>query len=281
MRHIVDSHLHVWERAIHPQPWIDPRTMSAIDRDYPLAVASDTLAGHGVEGCVVIQCVNRLDETVDILAAASEVPAVRGVVGWVDLTADVPAQLHGLRAGPGGHRLVGVRHVTFEEDDERWLARPDVSAGLAALGDSGLTYDLLVRSDQLRLATEVARRHESTTFVLDHLGKVPMTSTTLVSWARDLAALAACPNVAMKVSGVITEDDWTRWSIDRLRPIVDHAMATFGPDRLLFGSDWPVVELAGGYGPWLDAYLALTDHLEPAERAAVDGGNAVRTYGLT
>ena len=162
MRHIVDSHLHVWERAIHPQPWIDRRTMSAIDRDYPLATASDTLVGHGVEGCVVIQCVNRLDETVDLLAAAGEVPAVRGVVGWVDLTADVPAQLAALRAGPGGHRLVGIRHVTFEEDDERWLARPDVGAGLAALGESGLTYDLLVRSDQLRLATDVARRHPST-----------------------------------------------------------------------------------------------------------------------
>jgi len=280
-RHLVDAHLHVWERARHPQPWIDPTTMSTIDRDYPPRSAAEKLATHGIDGAVVIQCVNELSETVDILADASALPAVRGVVGWVDLTSDVKTQVETLRSGPGGDRLVGVRHVTFTETDARWLARSDVGRGLTALGEAALTYDLLVDPHQLRLATEVARRHETTTFVLDHLGKVPMTSTALVTWARDLAELATCPNVAMKVSGVITEDDWTRWSVDRLRPVIDHALATFGPDRLLFGSDWPVVELAGGYGPWLEAYLQLTDDLEPLERAAIDGANTLRVYGLT
>jgi L-fuconolactonase len=280
-RRLVDAHLHVWERARHPQPWIDPLTMSAIDRDYPPRSAAETLAAHGIDGAVVIQCVNELTETVDILAAASVLPPVRGVVGWVDLTSDVDAQLETLRGGPGGDRLVGVRHVTFTETDERWLARGDVGRGLTALGEGDLTYDLLVGPHQLRLATEVARRHESTTFVLDHLGKVPITSTALVTWARDLAELATCANVAMKVSGVITEDDWTQWSVDRLRPVIDHALATFGPSRLMFGSDWPVVELAGGYGPWLAAYLQLTDDLEPLEQAAIDGATALRVYGLT
>jgi L-fuconolactonase len=118
-------------------------------------------------------------------------------------------------------------------------------------------------------------------FVLDHLGKVPLTSTALVTWARDLADLATCPNVVVKLSGLVTEDDPGRWSVDRLRPVVDHALATFGPDRLLFGSDWPVVELAGGYGRWVAAYLQLTEDLTAAEQAAIDSANTQHTYGLT
>ncbi len=280
-RHLVDAHLHMWELARHAQPWIDPQTMSAIAHDFPPSAAAARLGTHGVGGCVVIQCVNEISETVDLLADASRQPALRGVVGWVDLTADVAAQVAGLRSGPGGELLVGVRHVTFVEADERWLARDDVGRGLAALGDAGLTYDLLVGPRQLRLAAEVARRHEATSFVLDHLGKVPMASTSLVTWARDLTELASCPNVVVKVSGVVTEVDWARWSADRLRPVIDHALATFGPDRLLFGSDWPLVELAGGYGRWLDAYLGLTDALTPGEQAAIDGANTIRTYGLS
>ncbi|MCB2175334.1 MAG: amidohydrolase family protein [Actinomycetales bacterium] len=280
MRALVDAHLHTWDRSRHPQPWIDPTTMAAIDRDYPAPAAVAELAALGVSGCVAVQCVNEIGETVDLLADAGELPSVRGVVGWLDLTADVPAQVQTLRAGRGGDALVGVRHVTFVEPDERWLARADVGRGLAALADAGLTYDLLIAHHQLRLAAEVARRHPSTGFVLDHLGKVPMTSTDLVTWARDLAEVATCPNVAVKVSGVVTEDHWDSWTTERLRPVVEHALETFGPQRMLFGSDWPLVELAGGYRRWLDAYLELTDDLTESEREAIDGGNAIRVYGL-
>ena len=152
--------------------------------------------------------------------------------------------------------------------------------GLSAIGDAGLAFDLLIAHHQLSLATEVVRSLPETRFVLDHLGKAPMRSTQLATWARDLAVLARCPNVTMKVSGVVTEDDWYSWSTQRLRPVVEHALATFGPDRLLFGSDWPVVELAGGYRPWLESYLELTDDLTAGERDAIDGGNAARTYRL-
>lgn len=280
MRTLVDAHLHTWDRSLHPQPWIDPTTMAAIDRDFPPPVAAAELAAQGVSGCVAVQCVNDTGETAYLLANAAELPAVRGVVGWVDLTADVPSQVRALRSGLGGRALVGARHVTFVEPDDRWLARPDVGRGLAALGEAGLTFDLLIAHHQLALAAEVVRSHPSTGFVLDHLGKVPMTSTDLVTWTRDLAELAACPNLAVKVSGVVTEDRWDSWSAARLRPVVDHALETFGPDRLLFGSDWPLVELAGGYRHWLDAYLELTDDLTVPERTAIDGGTATRVYGL-
>jgi L-fuconolactonase len=280
-RHLIDAHLHVWERARHAQPWIDPQAMAVINHDYPPAGAAAELAANGVAGCVAIQCINEFTETVDLLADASEIDAIRGVVGWVDLTADVEAQVETLRNGVGGDLLVGVRHVTFEEPDPAWLARDDVGRGLAALAKSGLTYDLLVGPHQLRIAAEVVNQNPATSFILDHLGKVPLTSTSLVTWARDLAELAKCPNLVMKVSGVITEDDPQIWSVERLRPVIEHALATFGAQRLLFGSDWPVVELAATYQRWLEAYLRLTEALSPSERAAIDGANTMRTYGLT
>jgi L-fuconolactonase len=280
MRRLLDAHLHVWMRDVHPQPWIDPVTMAAIDRDFPPGTAVAELASHGVDGCVVVQCVNELSETVDLLATAATLAPVRGVVGWLDLTADVPAQLRSLRGSPGGDLLVGLRHVTFVEDDVRWLARDDVRRGLAAAGGADLTFDLLIAHHQLPLAAEVARDLPGTQFVLDHLGKVPLQGTGLATWARDLADLARCENVSVKVSGLVTEDDWSTWSVPRLTPVIEHALATFGPQRLLFGSDWPVVELAGGYGPWLEAYLELTDQLSADERAAIDGGTAQRTYRL-
>ncbi len=271
----------MWERAKHPQPWLDAQPMAAIDRDFPPDAAVAELSVHGVEGCVVVQAVNELSETVDLLETAHETAAICGVVGWLDLTSDVPEQVEVLRASPGGDLLVGVRHVTFVEADPRWLARDDVRRGLSALGNAGLAFDVLISHHQLPLAADVARRLPGTRFVLDHLGKVPMRSPELAAWARNLAELARCPNVAMKVSGIVTEDDWSGWSTARLRPVIDHALATFGAERLLFGSDWPVVELAGGYGPWLAAYLELTDGLSQTERDAIDGVNATRVYGLS
>ena len=279
-RHLVDSHLHIWERERNPQNWIDPATMSAIDRDFPPAAAAAEMSARQVDGCVVIQCVNAFSETLDLLAAADSVGAILGVVGWVDLQADVPAQLDTLRAAPGGQHLVGVRHVTFTEADESWLSRPDVVRGLTALASAGLPFDVVVEPWQLPLVTTLAQSIESATFVLDHLGNPPIASSNLAGWSADFAALATCQNVRAKVSGLVTKDDWEHWTVDRLRPVVDHALDTFGPSRLMFGSDWPLAELAGGYGPWKNAYLELTDGLTSVEKAAMDADSARGAYGL-
>ena len=279
-RHLIDSHLHIWERARNPQNWIAPATMSAIDRDFTSEAAAAELDAVGVDGCVVVQCVNVFSETLDLLAAADSVGAIRGVVGWVDLQADVPAQLDALRAAPGGQHLVGVRHVTFTEADESWLSRADVVQGLTSLASAGLPFDVVVDPWQLPLVKTLAQSMESATFVLDHLGNPPIASSNLAQWSADLAALATCENVRAKVSGLITKDEWDHWTVDRLRPVVDHALETFGPSRLMFGSDWPLVELAGGYGPWKNAYLELTDGLTPLEKAAMDADSARGAYGL-
>ncbi|HEY5050618.1 MAG TPA: amidohydrolase family protein, partial [Acidothermaceae bacterium] len=279
-RHLIDSHLHIWERARNPQNWIDPATMSAIDRDFGPDAAAQEMSARQVDGCVVIQCVNTFSETLDLLAAADSVGAILGVVGWVDLQADVPAQLDRLRAAPGGRHLVGVRHVTTIEADESWLSRADVARGLTSLASAGLPFDVVVQPSQLPVVKTLAQSIGQATFVLDHLGNPPIASSNLARWSADLAALATCENVLAKVSGLITKDDWDHWTVDRLRPVIDHALEAFGPRRLMFGSDWPLAELAGGYRPWKNAYLQLTDDLTPAEKASIDAESVSRVYGL-
>lgn len=279
-RHLIDSHLHIWERARNPQNWIDPATMSAIDRDFGPEAAVGELRASGVDGCVIVQCVNKFSETLDLLDAARSVPMILGVVGWVDLHADVSAQLDALRAAPGGEHLVGVRHVVTMEADSDWLGRAHVVRGLTSLASTGLPFDVVVEPWQLPLVKTLTQSIESATFVLDHLGNPPIASSSLAQWSADLAALATCENVFAKVSGLITKDDWQHWSVDRLRPVVDHAIETFGPSRLMFGSDWPLAELAGGYRPWKTAYLQLTDALTPEEQALIDAESASAVYGL-
>jgi L-fuconolactonase len=279
-RTLIDSHLHVWERARTPQPWIDPATMSAIDRDFPPQTAARELGANGVDGCVVVQCVNAFSETLDLLAAASSVGPILGVVGWVDLTADVPEQLDALRAAPGGEHLVGVRHVTFMEADEEWITRADVIRGLKSLASAGLPFDVVVDPWQLPKVATLAQSLESATFVLDHLGNPPLASRSLEQWSVDIAALAECSNVVAKISGLVTKDDWEHWTVEGLRSVIDVSVDAFGPSRLMFGSDWPLVVLAGGYRTWKNAYVELTDQLSPAERASIDELNARRVYGI-
>jgi L-fuconolactonase len=254
--------------------------MSAIDRDFAPATAARELGANGVDGCVVVQCVNEKGETLDLLDDARSTPMIVGVVGWVDLQADVPPQLDALRAAPGGERLVGVRHVTTMESDGEWLSRTEVARGISCLASAGVPFDVVVDPWQLPLVTKLAHSIESATFVLDHLGNPPVVSENLTQWSADLAALAACENVHAKVSGLITKDDWRHWTVDRLRPVVDHALDTFGPSRLMFGSDWPLAELAGGYRPWKNAYLELTDQLGPGDQASIDRENARRVYAI-
>ena len=152
--------------------------------------------------------------------------------------------------------------------------------GLPLLASASLPFDVVVEPWKLPSVTTLAQSFESATFVLDHLGNPPLASDDLTQWSVDLAALAACDNVVAKVSGLITKDDWQHWTIERLRSVVDDALETFGPSRLMFGSDWPLAEFAGGYRPWKDAYVELTESVTTVEKAAIDTENASRVYGI-
>lgn len=278
---VVDAHHHVWDLAVRDQAWIRGAAMAPIRRDFSLADLAPEAAAGGVTATVVVQTVTAPEETPELLALAHAHDLVAGVVGWVDLTdPGVADRLAALAALPGGGHLVGVRHQVQHEPDPRWLLRPDVQRGLAAAAAAGLAYDLVITPEQLPAAVTAATRRPELTFVLDHLGKPPVAAGELQPWAGDLARLAALPNTFGKLSGLVTEADWARWTVADLRPYAERALAAFGPERLMFGSDWPVCRLAASYGDVLAAAREVTGGLSPAERAALFAGSARRAYGL-
>ncbi|MEU7846732.1 amidohydrolase family protein [Micromonospora parva] len=278
---IVDAHHHLWVRARHPQQWIDPHTMAALDGDFtPLELAPAARAA-GVTQTVVVQSVAVRSETPELLGIAADDPLVAGVVGWVDLTAaDVGRRLDRLRRARGGERLVGIRHLVQSEPDPAYLDRPEVRRGIAAVGAAGLAFDLLVRPHQLPAATRLVRDLPQVRFVLDHLGKPPLGRADLGDWHRDLRALAAEPNTTAKLSGLVTEVEGGSWTAADLRPAVEHALDVFGPDRLMFGSDWPVCLLVTSYVRWVAVLGDLLAPLSDDERTAIWQRTASRVYRL-
>jgi L-fuconolactonase len=216
-----------------------------------------------------------------MLALAAATPTVAGVVGWADLTAPgLEDVLAGSRGGPGGDRLVGIRHPASDEPDPDWLRRPDVARGIETVGRAGLAYDLLIWPRELPAAIAAARRAPDVRFIVDHLAKPPIASGEMEPWATGIRALAAAPNTVAKLSGLVTEAAWAAWTVEDLQPYADVALDAFGPGRLLFGSDWPVCLLAATYQQVIGAARALTGGLSASERAEVFGGTATRVYGL-
>ena len=252
---IVDAHQHFWDPAHADYRWMTDEVAQLRQRFAPDDL-EPLLRAHGVSGTVVVQARHSLDESQALLAIAIAAPFVLGVVGWVDLTADVERQL-----GEFDGTLVGVRHQVQDEADPAWLLRDDVQRGLAAVGEAGLVYDLLVRTRELPAAVETVRRHPELRFVLDHAGKPPRSGRD--AWAEGVSALAKLPNVTCKLSGLFTEAD--------PEATVAQALQWFGPDRCMFGSDWPVCLLASEYG---DAIAIV------GEDEDVLAGTAIRTYGL-
>ena len=278
----VDAHHHLWDPGRRAYPWMD-ESVAAIRRPFGVADLDAAAGPEGFEATIAVQAVSSLEETEELLDVAATSGRVAGVVGWVDLAdPEVGATLAALRDRPGGRALVGVRHQVHDEPDPDWLLRARVLDGLAAVAAGGLVYDLLVRERELPAARVVAERLPELTLVVDHLAKPRIREGATEPWAGDLAALARHPNVACKVSGLVTEADWTAWTPAQLVPYVAHAAEVFGPERLLFGSDWPVCLLAAGYAEVVAAATEALDRagLGPAEREAVLGANARRLYRL-
>ncbi len=278
----IDAHHHVWDLSRRDQSWIDPETMSAIYRDFDIDELVAAAMPLGVRATVLVQTIADPDETPELLELATQEPLVAGVVGWADLTdPGLSEVLRALRERNGGDRLVGIRHPVQGEPDPGWLCRPDVRRGLAAVGEAGLCYDLLTVVGQLEAAIETVHALPQVRFVLDHLSKPLIWRSELRPWRDQISELAAGPNVAAKLSGLVTEADWSQWTVDDLRPYVDVALEAFGPERLMFGSDWPVCLLAAdSYAAVLHAAEQLTADLSEAERALVFSGTAEHWYGL-
>lgn len=283
MTRVIDAHHHFLDPARLDYPWLT-EDFAAIDRPFGPEDLVPELTRAGVDGTIVVQSISSDAETRDLLDVAAATPWIAGVIGWVDLTGtDVRATLDRLRARPGGGRLVGIRHQVHDEPDRDWLQRDGVGRGLAAVEAASLTYDLLVRRRELPAALTVARERPSLRLVIDHLAKPPLRSGdagALDAWAAALRPFGALPNVWCKLSGLVTEADWAAWRVADLAPAVEIALGIFGPDRLVFGSDWPVCRVAASYESVVAAATTLTAGLSDAERASVFGGAAARAYDV-
>jgi L-fuconolactonase len=279
---IVDAHHHLWDPGRRAYPWLDDAALAPIHRPYRLDDLRRETRRAGVTRTVLVQTLPSVAETAEFLDIARRSQGlIGGVVGWVDLTEQAVAEtIAGLRALPGGEHLVGIRHQAQDEREPDWLLREDVVRGLAAVADAGLVYDLLVLPHQLPAAIAAVQRVPHGRFVLDHAAKPPIRDGRLEPWAGRLRQLAAHPNTACKLSGLVTEADWGTWEVDDLRPYADVVMEAFGAHRVLAGSDWPVCELAASYDQVWQAVGALLEPLAHDERTAVLGATAARTYRL-
>ncbi|MFE9680018.1 amidohydrolase family protein [Streptomyces sp. NPDC006285] len=282
----VDAHHHVWDLSLRDQDWISGPELAPLRRNFTIEDLAPQARAAGVTRTVLVQTVTVAEETPEFLTLAEESDLIGGVVGWTDLTRpDVADELARLCELPGGRYLKGIRHQVQGEPDPAWLSRPDVRRGLGAVAAAGLVYDLLVRPHQLPACVRAAAALPGLTFVLDHLGKPPIASGQLEPWASDVRALAALPNTACKLSGMVTETDLRqrRSAQERRRemlPYADTVLDAFGPGRLMFGSDWPVCTLATTYGGVSLMADALVPHLSGDERAQVFEGTAERVYRL-
>ncbi|GAA0672291.1 amidohydrolase family protein [Kitasatospora atroaurantiaca] len=282
---LVDAHHHLWDLARPPQPWLDEPAHEPIRRtsgpDDLRATATRTIAGRRLESTVVVQCMPSVPETRELLALAEYDPLIGGVVGWADLTFPALGDLlDELRAGPGGGYLRALRHLVQGESDPEWLQRPEVERGLEAVCERGLAYDVLIRDHQFRQAIRLAERLPDLPLVLDHAGKPPIARQDLAEWERQVRLLAAHPQVTCKLSGLITEADHDGWTITDVRPVWDVLLSSFGPERLMFGSDWPVCILAGGWDRWAATVEELLHGCSDGETQAVLAGTVTAFYGL-
>lgn len=273
-----DAHHHVWDLAVRDQPWT--MELPTLRRSFAFDELVPGLDSHKMDATVLVQTITVPGETPELLRLADETPQIAGVVGWVDLTApDVADQVARLKHGSGGRWLVGIRHQVQLEPDPDWLRRPDVRRGLVAVAVEGLTYELLVTPPQLAAAIDTVRELETLTFVLDHGGKPPVASGETEPWGSAIKELGTLENCSAKLSGLVTEAR-PDWKTADLAPYANELLDSFGPDRIMFGSDWPVCLLAASYDEVVGAAEDLTEHLSIDEQAEVFGGTAERCYGL-
>jgi L-fuconolactonase len=274
---LIDSHQHFWDIARFSYDWMSPD--SVLHR----TILPDDLRPHlsaaGIHRTVLVEAHGSLEETDWFLELAEANDFIAGVVAWVDLLAPgLPDRLDMYAEHPS---FKGVRHKVHDEPNDDWLARSDVHTALDELACRDIPYDLLVRPQHLRHVPRLAARHPDLRMVVDHIAKPRIAvGDDLASWSRDMKAVADIPTISCKLSGMVTEADHAAWKPSDLTPYVDAVVEMFGFNRLMFGSDWPVCELASDYGRTLDALRHSLGSISASEEAAVMGGTATCFYNL-
>jgi len=272
----IDAHQHFWRHDPVRDSWITDE-MSLLRRDFLPEELETLLVANGMDGSIAVQADPSEQETRFLLELAERHPAVLGVVGWVDLLA--PNLAERLEQFSRSEHFRGVRLLAQAEPDD-FLERKDVVHGIGLLRDFNLTYDILVYPRQLVATLSLVEKLPDQPFVVDHLAKPLIVEGVTEPWAARMRELASHPNVWCKLSGLVTEADWEMWRPEDFHPYLDLVFDSFGPERLMFGSDWPVCLLAAEYGQVVELIEAYTRNLSAAERDAVFGGNAASFYGL-
>ena len=277
---VIDAHQHFWQRSLEPfdYSWLKSDGHETICRDFLPADLAPKLQQAGVDRTVLVQTQHHLAENRWALSLAENNDFIAGVVGWVDLASPAcEEQLLELRSHS---KFVGIRHITQDEPDEDFIVRDDVLRGLRVLEKQRCPFDLLFYTQHLRHAVTLGQALPELPMVIDHLAKPKIAAGQIDDWRVDLQAAARFPNIYCKLSGMITEADWRHWQPADLRPYVETAIEAFGPERLMFGSDWPVCELAGSYQQVCDALAEVLGPLSPHEQAQLYGQTAAEFYGL-
>jgi len=276
---IVDAHQHLWDLDAAEYPWLVP-AYGPLYRTFQPEELVPQLARAGVQRTVLVQAADNHADTDHMLAIAARFDYVAGVVGWVplDRADETRSSLDRLARYPV---VKGIRHLIHVEADPDWLLQPNVLDGLHVLADRGLTFDIpSVIPRHLEHVPTLAKEVPELAIIIDHLAKPPIKDRGWEPWASLLARAAEAPNVYAKVSGLNTAADFETWTAEDLQPYIDHAIACFGADRLMFGSDWPVAILAGDYQKvWEETLRALAD-VKPDDRSAILGGTANAVYRL-
>jgi L-fuconolactonase len=272
----VDAHHHLWRYTPEEYGWIDD-AMHTLRRDFLPADLESEARAAGVNATVAVQARQTVAETAWLLQLAAESELIRGVVGWLPIAdPEFPSALERFDTGP---LLKGLRHVV-QAEPAGFLDGPEFNRGIAALLPTGLVYDLLIVARQLEEATRFVDRHSQQVFVLDHIAKPGIAAGDMATWSGHIRELARRENVVCKLSGMVTEADWSHWSPLSLQPYFDTVLEAFGPARLIAGSDWPVLTVACAYPRWWQTIAEWIAPLSPTERGQIEAGTAIRTYGL-
>lgn len=274
---MIDAHHHLWKYNERDYVWMND-DMKALRRDFLLPELEQLMRESGVLGTVVVQARQTIEETEWLLDLAIHNRFILGVVGWAPLAADnAAAVLDRFARFP---KLKAVRHVLHDEPDDFYMLRADFNRGINMLRSSGLAYDILIFERHLPQTLQFVDSHPAQVFVVDHIAKPRIREGIFSPWRERMKELAKRENVYCKISGMATEADWNAWTPEILRPYFDVVLSAFGPERLMFGSDWPVLTVAGGYRTWVNTFRAFISELSQEERESVCRGTATSAYRL-
>ena len=275
--HRIDSHQHFWRFDPIRDSWIDDE-MSVIQRDFLPEDLSPVLRENNFDGCVAVQADQSEEQNAFLLELAAENSFIKGIVGWIDLRSENIVE--SLQFYKGYEKIKGFRHVLQGESDRALMLNSEFKRGIKALGSEGYTYDILIFPDQLAYIPEFVSSFSDQKFVIDHIAKPPIKDQKIEDWAKDIRVLAQYEHVLCKVSGMVTEADWRNWKKEDFTPYLDVIFETFGPERLMYGSDWPVCLVAAEYKNMLSIVSDYISALSENEQNLFWGGNAARFYAL-